>query len=167
MSGNICYTLNFFNKNMKIIELSERPDLLKAAVQYFWTCWGNETNFIFYEDCILHSLKPEKSLPKFYVLLEDDKIIGSYALLTNDIISRQDLMPWFACLFVNEDKRNEGLSELLLAHGLKEANLKGFPMLYLCTDLEGFYEKKGWIFFGDGYGVSGGYNKIYAKQTTR
>ena len=138
---------------MKIIELSERPDLLKAAVLYFWTCWGNETNFIFYEDGIM--------------LIQDKDETGSYALLTNDIISRQDLMPWFACLFVNEDKRNEGLSELLLAHGLKEANLKGFPMLYLSTDLEGFYEKKGWIFFGDGYGVSGGYNKIYAKQTTR
>jgi hypothetical protein len=152
---------------MKIIELSERPVLLKEAVQNFWTCWGNETNFIFYEDCIIHALKPENSLPKFYVLLEENKIIGSYALLTNDIISRQDLMPWFACLFVNEDKRNIGLGELLLTHGPKEANLKGFSMLYLSTDLEGFYEKKGWILFGDGCGVSGGYNKIYAKQTTQ
>ena len=150
---------------MKIFEISERPDLLPYAIEYFWGCWGNETNFKFYEDCIKHSLSKEKPIPKFYILLQDNNIIGSYALLANDIISRQDLMPWFACLHVNEDKRNNGIGKMLIEHGLREAAEKGFPMLYLSTDLEGFYEKKGWSFFADGYGVRGGYNKIYSKQT--
>ncbi len=52
-------------------------------------------------------------------MLDNDEIIGSYALLTNDIISRQDLMPWFACLFVNENYRNQGLAEELISHGFK------------------------------------------------
>ena len=149
---------------MKIKELSEVPELLDTAIHYFWNCWGNKDNYIFYKDCIVNSLDKGNSLPKFYVGLEDNKIIASYALLTNDLISRQDLMPWLACLFVNEDKRNQGLAEALLEHGAKEAKSKGFEKFYLSTDLVNFYERKGWSYFAQGYGFSGGEIKIYMKE---
>ena len=87
---------------MKIFELSEKSEKTEKAIEYFWKCWGNDSNLKFYDDCIRNSLNKEKAIPKFYIGIESDEIIGSYALLTNDIISRQDLMPWFACLFVNE-----------------------------------------------------------------
>lgn len=150
---------------MEIFELSDKPEKLDKAIKYFWKCWGNETNFIFYDDCIRNSLNNEKKLPKFYLGIESDEIIGSYALLTNDIISRQDLQPWFACLFVNELNRKKGYAEMLLTHGLKQAKLKGFENLYLSTDLVNFYEKKGWAEFGKGFGVSGEEFKIYSKST--
>jgi N-acetylglutamate synthase-like GNAT family acetyltransferase len=82
---------------------------------------GNESNFDFYKDCIENSLSDDKSLPKFYIMLDNDEIIGSYALLTNDIISRQDLMPWFACLFVDGNYRSQGLAEELM--NLKKRDL--------------------------------------------
>jgi GNAT superfamily N-acetyltransferase len=151
---------------IEIRELSEIPELTKVAVRYFWECWGNDTNFNFYHDCIVHSLDKDKFLPKFYLAVHEGNIIGSYALLVNDIISRQDLMPWFACLFVNEAHRNKGIADQLLKHGLKQAKAKGFGSLYLSTDLENFYERKGWTYFGIGYGVSGGENKMYAKSTS-
>lgn len=149
---------------MKIIELSKQPTLVDEAISYFWKCWGNASNYDFYKDCILHALDQEKQLPKFYLGLVDDTIVGSYALLTNDIISRQDLMPWFACLFVNEEKRGQGLATKLLAHGLQEAKSKGFDTLYLSTDLVNFYEQKGWDYFCQGYGVTGDAFKIYSKR---
>lgn len=151
---------------MKIIELSERPDLINKAVDYFWTCWGSESNRVFYKDCILNSLKKKNALPKFFLGLEDNEIVGSYALLTNDIISRQDLMPWFACLFVEEKERGKGLAEQFLNHGLHEAALKGYSHLYLSTDLIDFYERKGWEHISMGYGVGGGEIKIYEKKTS-
>ena len=132
---------------MKIIEFSERPDMVKKGIQYIWDCWGNENNFNFYEDAIIHSLDPSNPLPKFYLALEENKIIGCCALLTNDICSRQDLIPWFGCLFVSPENRKQGIAEKMLRHGLKQAHLKGFSKLYLSTDLDDFYEKKGWIFF--------------------
>lgn len=128
--------------NIKIELLTENSKLLEKGVNYFWKCWGNDSNFDFYNDCIQNSLSNEISLPKFYLLLNGQDIIGSYALLTNDIISRQDLLPWFACLFVDEQFRNKGYAEQMLIHGIKEANKKGFKKLYLSTDLKGFYEKK-------------------------
>ena len=150
---------------MEIFEVSQRKDLLEKAIQYFWKCWGSERNLSFYKDCIEHSLDKEKLLPKFYLLLDDEQIIGSYALLVNDIISRQDLMPWFACLYVNETHRNNGLAEKLLEHALQEANRKGFDHLYLSTDLVNFYEKKGWKVFTQGYNVFGDAFNIYSKST--
>ena len=150
---------------MKIFELSQRPDKLDKAINYFWKCWGNDSNFNFYDDCIRHSIYNEKTIPKFYIGIEADEIVGSYALITNDLISRQDLMPWFACLFVNELHRKKGYAEMLLKHGLKQSKLKGFENLYLSTDLVKFYEKKGWDQYGKGFSFSGDEFKIYKKST--
>ena len=150
---------------MKILEISQRQDLLDVAVQYFWQHWGSESNHAFYRDCIVHSLDSEKALPKFYIVLENEQIIGGYALLLNDIISRQDIYPWFACLYVNETHRGQGIAGKLLQHALEEAQQKGFPHLYLSTDLVDFYEKKGWTYFGEGYNPFGDVFKIYQKET--
>lgn len=149
-----------------IEECSQRPVLADRAVTFFWKCWGNENNYKFYEDCIVHSMNKDILLPKFYLALDKkDDIIGTYALLTNDLISRQDLMPWFACLFVTEENRNKGIAGSLLEHGLKETNNKGFDKLYLYTDLENFYEKKGWKHICHGYNVANMEVKIYSKET--
>jgi predicted acetyltransferase len=85
--------------------------------------------------------------------------------LTNDIISRQDLMPWFACLYVEDNYRNQGLAERLLKHSLIESQKLGFDILYLSTELNDFYEKKGWKYHSKGFGVFGDEMKIYSTKT--
>ena len=150
---------------MKIELLTKESNLLEKGTEYFWRQWGTESNFNFYKDCIENSISDNKSLPKFYLMLDKDKIIGSYALLINDIISRQDLMPWFACLYVDENYRSLGLAEKLIRHGLNESQKKGFKTLYLSTDLNDFYEKKEWNYLSNGYGVDGNKIKIYSKET--
>lgn len=151
---------------MEIQVLAKDSDFLEEGIQYFWKCWGNESNFIFYQDCILHSLEVQNALPNFYIALENEKKIGSYALITNDIISRQDLLPWFACLFVEETHRKKGIAEKLLNHALQEAQKMGFEQVYLSTDLEKFYERKGWQYFAQGYNFMGEGFKIYSKATS-
>ncbi|SIR42773.1 GNAT family N-acetyltransferase [Pontibacter lucknowensis] len=152
---------------MEIISLIDRPELMQPAIQYFWKCWGSASNFKFYEDCILYSVQDKSRLPMFYVLLHEERIVGSYALLTNDIISRQDLMPWLACLYVNEEHRGQGIASQLLQHGLAEANRLGYQQLHLSTDLENFYERKGWLYLTDGYNVMGEAIKIYTCKTAQ
>lgn len=150
---------------MEIIELRDRNALFGEAIQVFWEVWGNEDNFKFYEDCMIHSAAALSDLPRFYAVVENEKIIGTYALLRNDINSRQDLCPWLACLFVDKEHRGKEIGSLLLNHGLKQAAIKGYKKLYLTSDLEGYYEKYGWKNNGIAYGVSGGYLKIYEKET--
>ncbi len=149
---------------MEILELSQCSNLKDDIIQYFWNCWGSETNFPFYKDCMDNSLNPENALPKFYVCLDGTEIIGSYALLVNDSISRRDLMPWFACLHVNEANRGNGIAGKLLDHALTETKSKGFESVYLSTDLVDFYEKKGWKLFSHAYNVTGEKFKVYAKK---
>jgi GNAT superfamily N-acetyltransferase len=149
---------------MKIELITKENNFLGKGTEYFWKNWGSDSNFNFYKDCIENSITDNKSLPKFYLMLDRDVIIGSYALLTNDIISRQDLMPWFACLFIDKNHRNQGLAEELIEHALDESQKMGFNTLYLSTELIDFYEKKGWNYHSKGYLVCGDEIKIYSKK---
>lgn len=150
---------------VKIFEISEKLDLFEEAVVVFWKQWGSESNFTFYYDCMKHSCTSESDLPKFYIAMKDNSIVGTYALLRNDLISLQDLFPWFACLYIVPAFRGNKLGSLLLDHALKEASKKGFNHLYLSTDLENYYEKYQWEFLDEGYGFNGHPSKIYVKST--
>ncbi|MFD1851605.1 GNAT family N-acetyltransferase [Oceanobacillus bengalensis] len=151
---------------MQIVELQEKNRLFEKAVKVFWEEWGNEHNYKFYEDAMIHSCSITSGIPRFYVAIEKEEIIGTYALLRNDLNSRQDLCPWLACLFVKEEYRGREIGSKLLQHSLKEAAKKGYDKLYLSTDLDGYYEKYGWRNSGVVYGVSGGHIKLYEKDTS-
>ena len=45
---------------MKIYEVSELPDYIDQAIDYFWKNWGNDSNFNFYKDCLrVFNLNPK------------------------------------------------------------------------------------------------------------
>ncbi|MDQ0060070.1 GNAT family N-acetyltransferase [Paenibacillus harenae] len=146
---------------IRIIDIRERPDLQKAAVDYFWQRWGSDSNRNFYRDCIERSCDTQCDVPRFYLALEDDQIIGAYALLRSDLNSRQDLFPWFACLFVEPEHRGKRIGALLQDHAIVQARQKGYERLYLCTDLTHYYEKTNWSYIGKGYSISDDETRIY------
>jgi predicted N-acetyltransferase YhbS len=98
-------------------------------------------------------------------MLRDDIVIGSYGLIVNDFISRQDLWPWLAALYIEEYERGKELGSYLLEHGRAEAAKLGFQILYLSTSHVGYYEKYGWRFIGYGYDVGGESTRIYEINT--
>jgi len=149
--------------NIKIISIRENPDFLEKAVDYFSSKWGVPRNN--YQDCISNSISTKNPLPRWYLMLRDDEIIGSYGLITNDFISRQDLWPWLAALYVEKNERGKGLGAFLLEHGRKEAKELGFFTVYLCTDHIGYYEKYDWRFIGFGYDAGGEKTRIYESDS--
>ncbi|WP_026580914.1 GNAT family N-acetyltransferase [Bacillus sp. J33] len=150
---------------MKIVEIHKHPNLFEKAVQVYWEQWGNDSNYPFYHDCMIHSGTSADGIPLFYAAIENERIIGTYALIRNDLNSRQDLYPWLACVYVNEEYRGRKLGSVLLDHALSEAAKLGFEKLYLTTDLEGYYEKYGWTHSGEVYGAFGGSIKLYEKSS--
>lgn len=94
-------------------------------------------------------------------MLDNRKIIGCYALLTNDLISRQDLWPWLGCVFIAEAYRGKQLGSELLKHGKMEAIKLGYKAIYLTTNHDGFYEKYGWFRIEDGFELKGNNSRIY------
>lgn len=153
-------------QTVEIVGLEKRMDVFDTAVEMFWKQWGSADNRKFYYDCMLHSCKTGSDLPRFYIALEDDNtIVGTYALLRNELVSRQDIFPWLACLYIAPERRGNKLGAALLQHALREAAQKGYENLYLCTDLERYYEKYGWDCLGDGYIFNGDPTKIYVHPT--
>ena len=150
----------------QIVNVKDYSGGIEEGARYIHGKWGNEGNFMFYFDAMVHSSNEKEGLPRFYLLLKGDEIVGCYALIVNDLISRNDLMPWFACLFVEETERGNRLSQKMFDHAVKEAGNAYFTALYLTTDHEGFYEKFGWERIEDSYDVSGEKTRIYRMHIT-
>jgi N-acetylglutamate synthase-like GNAT family acetyltransferase len=151
----------------QIINVNDYSGGIAEAASYFHSKWGNEGNFMFYLDAMLHSSNEKDGLPRFYLLLKSKEIVGCYALIVNDFISRHDLMPWFASLFIEEHERGKKLSQRLFDHAVEEARRAGFATLYLTTDREGLYEKFGWERIEDDYDLAGEKAKIYKMSTSQ
>jgi len=149
---------------IQIIDISNKTEFLEDAINYFWSQWGSDSNFNFYKDCITQSCTTESEIPRFYLALEDNKIIGSYALIRSDLNSRQDLSPWFACLYVSPEARGRKIGDLLQTHAISESRRKGYKELYLCTDLTSYYERTEWNYIGKGYSINDDETRIYGYQ---
>jgi GNAT superfamily N-acetyltransferase len=148
-----------------IVNVKDYPGGIDRSIAYIHGKWGNPANYSFYDDAIRHSSLPGNKLPKFFLMTRGDRIIGCCGLITNDFISRGDLYPWLACLFVEEDERRRGHAGLLIDYTLRAAKLEGFTTIYLTTHLDGFYERYGWTRIEDGILFDGSPSRIYRKDT--
>jgi len=145
--------------SIQIIGIRENGEYLEKAIDYFSSRWGIDRRI--YADSIMHSITTDSPLPRWFLMLEDNEIIGSYGLITNDFNSRQDLYPWLCALYVEESHRGRQLGSRLLEHGRVQAGKLGFPKLYLCTDHNGYYEKYGWRHIAKCYHPWGEESKVY------
>lgn len=153
------------NKQPQIINIREQPEYLERAVDYFSSKWGIDRKI--YHHSISDSIITINLLPRWYLMLDDDRVIGSFGLIENDFMVRKDLMPWLCALSVEESERGKAFGARLLTHGQREAGRLGFEKLYLCTDHVGYYEKYGWQFFGMEESEFGGNARVYVKESEK
>ncbi len=145
---------------MKIISIRQEPEYKNKAITYFQQSWPSVRPEI-YEDSITHCIDARNSLPQWYLLVQEDKIIGCAGLITNDFISRGDLYPWICALFIDEQHRGKAYGALLLDRAKEDTKSFGFDHLYLCTEHVGYYEKYGFHYIGQGYHPWGEESRIY------
>ena len=148
---------------MTIISIREYPEYKEKAIAYFQNSWRSVLPII-YEDCIHHSIGARDNLPQWYLLELNKKIIGCAGLITNDFISRGDLYPWICALFIDENYRGNAFASLLMEKAEKDSKSFGFEYVYLSTDHEGYYEKYGFKYIGQGYHPWGEESRIYEKK---
>ncbi len=81
--------------------------------------------------------------------------------------NRKDLTPNVCAVFVEEDKRCNGIAGALLQFVCADMKERGIDTLYLLTDHDSFYERYGWKFFcmvqGDG---ESNMSRMYVHQRT-
>lgn len=146
---------------MNIISIKKQPEYASIAIKYFQEKWASKDSLKVYEDCINNCITSNSLLPQWYLLLNNDEIVGCAGLITNDFISRMDLYPWVCALYVEEKYRGNSYGSILLSEPKKDALNAGFDKLYLCTDHIGYYEHYDFNHIGTGYHPWGDESRIY------
>ena len=99
-------------------------------------------------------LKASGPVPRWFIAVDGQRIIGGLGVIENDFHDRKDLTPNVCAVFVEPEYRGQGIAGALLNFVCKEMKALGLDTLYLLTDHDSFYERYGWEFFcmaqGDG-----------------
>ncbi|MGK7246703.1 GNAT family N-acetyltransferase [Buttiauxella agrestis] len=134
---------------MKILPLYAMPQYAEQVTDWIWQAFGTSDSRDFFASIVATSQR-EGQLPLTFVAVEGEKLVGTVGLWRCDLISRQDLYPWLAALYIDESQRGRGLGAKLQQHVIEHARALGYPQLYLYSACKDYYERFGWEYIGDG-----------------
>ena len=115
------------------------PQHASRVTEWLWRAFGGETlPQAFFASIVGHSQTPG-ALPMTFIAAEGETLLGTVGLWRCDLISRQDLYPWMAALYVAPEARGQGLAGKLQQHVIDYARKQG-----------DFYERFGSQYIGEG-----------------
>lgn len=115
---------------MIIKSLGECPQFINTVIDWLNDEFGSESSRDFYKGIIEHSLI-ENQIPITFIAIENDTLLGTVGIWRGDLLSRQDLFPWFSALVINKNYRNMGIGQELQKYVLEYCKLKGMKELFL------------------------------------
>lgn len=129
----------------KIVRLCDRPELMESLALWFHKKWGIDLEA--YRESMIASLSACTGVPGWYAFIDGKRICGGAGIIENDFHDRTDLTPNLCALYVESDRRGEGIAGALLSFICEDMKKRGVGTLYLVTDHTSFYERYGWSFF--------------------
>ncbi|HHX4020551.1 TPA: GNAT family N-acetyltransferase [Klebsiella michiganensis] len=135
---------------MIIHPLYAAPQHASCVTEWLWRAFGADAlPRAFFASIVEHSQTPG-ALPITFVAVEGERLLGTVGLWRCDLISRQDLYPWMAALYVAPEARGQGLAGKLQQHVIGYARAQGYTELFLYSACRDFYEHFGWQYIGEG-----------------
>ena len=134
-----------------IQSLHAAPQHASRVTEWLWQAFGGETlPQAFFASIVEHSQTPG-ALPITFVAVEGERLLGTVGLWRCDLISRQDLYPWMAALYVAPEARGQGLGRALLLHTFQVFKQRGeafVDLKVLESNLRArhLYERAGMVF---------------------
>ncbi|MCM0239827.1 GNAT family N-acetyltransferase [Bacteroides fragilis] len=143
--------------------LADRIQYFSIVVDWLYEEWGDRknNNRIYWESWVKSSLSKD-DIPQTYIVLEKEEIIGTFSLWRCDLQSRQDLFPWLGGIFVKKEMRGKGVGIYIQNAAQIALRKLGYNRAYLFTDLNGFYEKTGWVFIDNIPDEKGNMVRLYS-----
>lgn len=111
---------------VKIISVRKETEFADMDIKYFIEKWAKHESEMAFENCIKNCIGAKSPLPQWYLLMNDDEIIGCAGLMPNDFISRMDLCAWLCPLYIEEKLRGNSYGKLFIGQAKKGAKLGGF-----------------------------------------
>lgn len=135
---------------MIIHPLYAAPQHASCVTEWLWRAFGADAlPRALFASIVEHSQTPG-ALPITFVAVEGERLLGTVGLWRCDLISRQDLYPWMAALYVAPEARGQGLAGKLQQHVIGYARAQGYTELFLYSACRDFYERFGWQYIGEG-----------------
>lgn len=132
---------------IQILNIREHADWMEQASDYFSSKWKIKKEI--YIESMSDSIQTSNPVPRWYIMIKNNDIIGGFGLIENDFMVRDDIFPWLCALYVEKEERGKELGSKLLEYGRKAALGLGFKTIYLNTNHIGYYEKYGWHYIGN------------------
>ncbi|WP_085919623.1 GNAT family N-acetyltransferase [Halomonas sp. CSM-2] len=86
-----------------------------------------------------------EGIPSIFIAMSGRQLVGSAALVQNDMDTKPDLSPWLSAVYVKEGFRHQGIATELIARCEAEAARSNANVWYLCTEFASkLYEKLSW-----------------------
>ena len=129
---------------IKTVNLANAPQFFDKVFESIYGEWG-EGNPNFWKSWIKSSVR-EKGVPSTYAVLSDNQYVGTFSFWNCDLQSRQDLKPWVGGIVVESSFRGQGIGLYIQTEVKRVLKEEGIKEAFLFTELNGFYEKTGWVF---------------------
>ena len=121
---------------MEIDFLGNHLNLLPELAKLHFDEWKHLSPDRTLEDRIakLREMAESTDVPFIVVATENHKLIGSAAIVNEDMRTRKDLSPWLASVFVKPEFRKNAIATTLVRYIENEATKRGIEKLYLYTE---------------------------------
>jgi GNAT superfamily N-acetyltransferase len=131
----------------RIVPIAEHLEWVSTIARWHWEEWGHHDPAGSLQSWTagLAQRTHAAAIPTTFVAIDGDLPIGSACLVEHDMLTRPDLSPWLAGVFVVPEQRRRGIGSALVKHATTAAVAFVAPTLFLYTNgSERVYAKLGW-----------------------
>ncbi|MDF7800313.1 GNAT family N-acetyltransferase [Pontiellaceae bacterium B1224] len=133
---------------MNILNLKDEPQHLPILASWHHAEWLHLNPEGSLEDRIekMGLYLSDDPIPSTFIYVDQNRLIGSAAVIEHDMDTHKELSPWLASVYVHPECRNRGIGSKLVRHVMQYIHQIGFSELYLFTeDQVSFYSSLGWV----------------------
>ena len=132
---------------MEIVPLADKKEFIAELAQLHHAEWKHLNPWLTLEgraEAIAEAAGRE-GIPSIFIAVSGNQLVGSVALVRNDMDTKPDLTPWLAAIYVKDGFRHQGVATELIARCETEAARSNADTWYLYTESASrLYEKLGW-----------------------
>jgi len=136
---------------LQIIDLKHKPQYLEQLAHWHQHQWQhlNPGETLGKRIVRMQAYLDNRLIPSTYIALRNNTLLGSAALVDNDMETHTELGPWIASVYVDSMHRQQGIGSRLVLHVMQQAQQSGIRQLFLFTpDRQSFYTRIGWQIYG-------------------